>query len=71
MRWTTSQTKMMMGKMNVGPKKNVRHPTLVIEILMQHFFPNIDQQIPLKVIPTRVQEAFTFGVNTLELKEIW
>jgi hypothetical protein len=38
MRWTTSQTKVMMGTIKVDPKKDVFHLTLVIEILMQHFF---------------------------------
>jgi hypothetical protein len=40
MRWTTSQTKMLMGIIKVDPKKDVYHSTLTIEILMQHFFPN-------------------------------
>jgi hypothetical protein len=33
-RWTTSQTKIMMGTIKVVPKKDVRHLALVIEILM-------------------------------------
>lgn len=38
---------MMMETMKVDPKKDICHSTnLVIEILMQPFFPNIDQQIP-------------------------
>ncbi len=43
MRWTTSQTKIMMGIIKVDPKKNVCHSTLVIKILMQHFFPDTIQ----------------------------
>jgi hypothetical protein len=38
MGWTTSQIKVMMETMKVDPKKDVCHLTLVIEILMQHFF---------------------------------
>jgi hypothetical protein len=34
MKWTTFQTKMMMGITKVEPKKNVYHLTLIIEILM-------------------------------------
>jgi hypothetical protein len=34
MRWTTFQTKMMMGIVKVEPKKDVCHLTLIIEILM-------------------------------------
>jgi hypothetical protein len=34
MRWTTFQTKMMMGITKVEPKKYVYHLTLIIEILM-------------------------------------
>jgi hypothetical protein len=41
MRWTTSQTKAMMGIVKVDTKKDVCHSTLIIEILMQHFFPDI------------------------------
>jgi hypothetical protein len=33
----------MMGTIKVDPKKDVGHSTLVIEILMQHFFPNTTQ----------------------------
>ncbi len=40
MKWTTSQTKMMMGIVEVDLKKDICHSTLVIEILKQHFFPN-------------------------------
>ncbi len=69
MKWTTSQTKMTMGTMKVNPKKDICHLTLTIEILMQHFFLNTNQLIPLKVIPTRMQEAFTSRVNTSKLKE--
>jgi hypothetical protein len=37
----------MMGTMKVDPKKDICHSTnLVIEILMQHFFLDVDQQIP-------------------------
>ncbi len=39
---------------DVDPKKDVYHSTLVIEILMQHFFPKAEQQITPKVAPTRV-----------------
>jgi hypothetical protein len=60
---------MMMGTVKVDPKKSVCHLALVVEILMQHFFPDIDQQIPLEVVPTRMQDAFTLVVNTSELKE--
>jgi hypothetical protein len=48
------------------------HLALVVEILMQHFeefFPDIDQQIPLEVVPTGMQDASTLMVNTLELRE--
>jgi hypothetical protein len=38
--WTTFQTKMMMVTIMVDPKKKVCHLTLVIEILMQHLFPD-------------------------------
>jgi hypothetical protein len=43
MRWTTSQTKMLMGIIKVEPKKTIYHSTLIIEILMQHFFPKAEQ----------------------------
>lgn len=69
MRWTTSQTKMMMGTFKVDLKKDVCHSTLVIEILMQHFFLKTNQWIPLEITPTRVHEAFTSKVNTSELTE--
>jgi hypothetical protein len=59
----------MMGTIKVDPKKDVCHLALVIEILMQHFFPNITQQIPLQEVPTGAQDASTLGVNTLKLKE--
>jgi hypothetical protein len=32
MRWTTSQTKMMMGTIKVDPKKDICHSTLVVGI---------------------------------------
>jgi hypothetical protein len=51
MKWKTSQTKMMMGTIKVDIKKDICHSTLVIKILMQHFFPNTDQQIPPEVVP--------------------
>jgi hypothetical protein len=69
MKWTTSLTKMMMGIVKVDPKTNICHSTLVIEILMQHFFPDIEQQILLEVIPTRVHDFSTLRINALELKE--
>jgi hypothetical protein len=38
---------MMMGTIKVDPKKDICPSTnLIIEILMQHFFPDIGQQIP-------------------------
>jgi hypothetical protein len=40
-RWTTAQTKVMMGIIKVDPKKDVCHSTLVIEILIQHLFLDI------------------------------
>jgi hypothetical protein len=46
MKWITSRTKIVMGRVKVDPKKNVCHSTLIIEILMQHFFFDISQQIP-------------------------
>jgi hypothetical protein len=36
----------MMGRVKVDPKKNVCHSTLIIEILMQHFFLDTIKQIP-------------------------
>jgi hypothetical protein len=33
---------MFRGILKVDPKKDVCHSMLVIEILMQHFFPNIE-----------------------------
>jgi hypothetical protein len=42
----------MMGTIKVDPKKDVCHSTLVIEILMFHFFPDTTQQIPLEDVPT-------------------
>ncbi len=54
MSWTTSQTKMMMGIVKVNLKKNVYHSVLIVESLMQHFFLDTIQQIPLEAIPTRV-----------------
>ncbi len=69
MRWTTSHTKIMMGKIKVDPKKNVYHSTFVIEILMLHFFFKTTQQIPPKDVPTRVYDASTSRVNTSKLKE--
>jgi hypothetical protein len=64
-----SHTKVMMGTIKVDPKKYVFHSTLVIEILMQHFFLNTTQQIPLQDVPIGVHDASTLGVNTLELQE--
>jgi hypothetical protein len=49
MRWTTSQTKMLMGIIKVDPKKNVYHSTLIIEILMQHFFPKTNNKYSQKL----------------------
>jgi hypothetical protein len=60
---------MMMGIVKVDPKTNICHPTLIIEILMQHFFPNIDQQILVEVVPTIVHDASTSRINTSELRE--
>jgi hypothetical protein len=59
----------MMGTVKVDPKENICHSTLVIEILMQHFFFNTTQQIPPQDVPTGIHDASTLGVNTLELRE--
>jgi hypothetical protein len=64
MRWTTFQTKMMMGTVEVNPKKHVYHLVLIIEILMQHFFPNTNQQSPLEAAPIGMHDASTSWVNT-------
>ncbi len=69
MRWTTSQTKVMMGTVKDDPKKDVCHSTLVIEILMYNFFLNTTQQIPLQEVPIVVHDASTLGVNTSRLRE--
>jgi hypothetical protein len=69
MKSTTSQTKVMMGIVKNDPKKDVCHSTLVIEILMHHFFLNTTQQIPLQEVPIRVHDASTSWVNTSRLKE--
>jgi hypothetical protein len=53
MRWTTSRTKIVMGRVKVDPKKNACHSALVIEILMQHFL-DTTQQIPPEEEPTRM-----------------
>ncbi len=44
----------MMGIVKVDPNKDVCHLTLVVEILMQHLSLDINQQIPLEVVPTGV-----------------
>jgi hypothetical protein len=59
----------MMGIVKDDPKKDVCHSTLVIEILMHHFFFNTTQQIPLQEVPIRVYGASTSGVNTSGLRE--
>jgi hypothetical protein len=41
---------MMMGTIKVDPKKDICQSTLVIEILMQHFFPNTNQKIALEIV---------------------
>ncbi len=43
MRWIASHTKMMMGIVKVDPKIDICRSTLVVEILMQHFFLDINQ----------------------------
>ncbi len=58
----------MMGTMKNDPKKDVCHSTLVIEILMHHFFCNTIQQIPLQEVPIGVHDASTSWVNTSKLK---
>jgi hypothetical protein len=58
-----------MGTVKVDPKKDVCHSTLVIEIMMQHFFLEIKQKIPPEATVAGVQEGSTSRVNTLELKE--
>jgi hypothetical protein len=49
----------MMGTLKNDPKKDVCHSTLVIEILMHHFFRNTTQQIPLQEVPIGVHDAST------------
>ncbi len=44
---------MFKGVVKVDLEKNVCHSALVIEILMQHFFPKIEEQIPQEVAPTQ------------------
>jgi hypothetical protein len=41
-RWTTSHTKMLRGTIKVDPKKDVCHFAVVIEVLMQHLFLEIE-----------------------------
>jgi hypothetical protein len=41
-RWTTSHTKMLRGTIKVDPKKDVCHFVVVIEVLMQHLFLEIE-----------------------------
>jgi len=59
----------MMGIVKVDPKTNICHPTLIIEILMQHFFLNIDWQILVDIVPTIVHDASTSRINISELRE--
>jgi hypothetical protein len=61
MRWTTSQTKLLMGTIKVDPKKNVCHSTLVIETMMQHFFLEIEQKIPQEVAQLKCRRLLHLG----------
>jgi hypothetical protein len=58
----------MMGTGKSDPKKYVCHSTLVIKILMHHFFFNTTQQFPLQEVPIGVHDASTSWFNTSGLR---